>query len=230
MTTSDDRYLEKHERILQLKEEVGVNFWALGAELTSMQRECADCGHVPLGSAFHGNQSKSTCPQCSGTQLGLYKIQHKRFEDYLAIAKIHRQTAYRKISVFETFEPLIELVSQMAPSNLWSNAGPTGIELREDWARRYLSRIGWTILESVQKRIAQESDPKQIMRIIEEAGATSRQRASQADNNIPTKSYYFLSKTTSKRSKSASNQKRSTARKNGSTRSPAMRSAFQNRF
>ena len=187
MASSEERYDLRHKRILELKEEMGSQFWALGAELTSMQRECGDCGHVPLGKSFKGLHANAQCPRCFGMGLGLFRLHHPRFEDYLRVAGIHRQTAYRKIGVYETFEPRIDVISQMAPSNLWSDVDATGQELRHDWARRYLSQIGWTILETVQKQINEESDDRKILKIIEEASATSRKRAKQKNLNYPHK-------------------------------------------
>ena len=179
MTPTELRYDEHHDRIVELKEAVGENFWALGEELMRMQRECRECGHVPLGDDFQGNQRKGACPRCKKSALVLYKIHHKRFSDYLKHVGIHRQTAYRKIAVYETYSPLVPLISQHAPPDLWeddeAHETAASVELRHAWARRSMSRIGWTILESVQKRVAEEPDEAQIMRIIEEAAESGRE-------------------------------------------------------
>lgn len=42
-------YEAHHKRILDLKVAVGQNFWSLGEELLRMQRQCADCGYLPIG-------------------------------------------------------------------------------------------------------------------------------------------------------------------------------------
>jgi len=183
-SSTTNRYDERHARILQLKSAVGNNFWALGEELLRMQRECPQCGHLPAGAEFKGNNFKQGCWQCKHNKLGLYKIYHKRFEDYLRHARIHRQTAYRKIAVYETYRPLIPVISQLAPPEMWEIEGSEGLEARHSWAREYLSAIGWTTLEAIQKRVAAEHDEIQVIRIIEEASESSRD--AQRAGGLPT--------------------------------------------
>jgi predicted Zn-ribbon and HTH transcriptional regulator len=177
----EQRYVDNHARILRLKEEIGKSFWSLGHQLMRMQRECIDCGAVPLHAEFEGNNKKSHCPGCGASELGLFRHEHKTFNAYLQHVKIHRQTAYRKIGIYETFHQLLPIIGKLAPvsdhvEHSAANHSQSDIdEHAQAWAQEYLVNIGWTVLEAIQARVTGENDESKILKIIQEAETTPRE-------------------------------------------------------
>lgn len=171
-TTLGQRYSENHTHILQLKEQIGKGFWTLGHQLMRMQRECAQCGELPFHDDFVGNNKKSVCPKCGSSELGLYRQEHETFNAYLQHVRINKQTAYRKIGIYETYHGLLPVIAKLAPNSDQTDAAADA----QSWAQEYLINIGWTVLEAIQSRVVNEEDESKILRIIQEAESTPRER------------------------------------------------------